>query len=48
MVQVFEDFTNLKYKDKGYKALNTPERDYIREFHLYYSYKLINKRDLLQ
>jgi hypothetical protein len=45
-VQVFEDFMNLEPEDKGDKALDTPERDYIRELHPRYPHKPIDMRDL--
>jgi hypothetical protein len=43
---VFENFTNLESRDKGYNAVDTPERDYIQEFHVQYPDKLIDARDL--
>jgi hypothetical protein len=46
IVQVFENFTNLESEDKGYDALDTPERDYIKEFHMRYPDKPIDARDL--
>jgi hypothetical protein len=48
MVQVFEDFTNLEPDDKGYDALDMPERDYIKEFHSRCLDKHINARNLAQ
>jgi hypothetical protein len=45
-VQVLEDFTNLEPEDKGYNALDSPEREYIEEFHMQYPDKPIIGRDL--
>jgi hypothetical protein len=45
-VQIFKDFMNLESEDKGCEALDTAERDYIREFLSYYLHKPIDMRDL--